>query len=254
MKKKITLFLTLILALVAMFSIGAITASAEGNGIIDITVKDVSVVKGTETVDIEYEMKSKDGREIQHEHIDVEVEGGYVYKFCVNLDLYIELYEEDWTTKLANATLGTIKTKDMKVGEKTVIAKFYDKEGGILFDEATFKLTITKNDNTTTIIMIVLIVGIVGYMIWSNISNKKKQKKAQEKAGTLKIGDRVKTIGGVCGFVTEINDAENTFTLEVGENSFVKFDKGAIYQSAPAGGNAKEEAKEEKTETKEENK
>ena len=90
--------------------------------------------------------------------------------------------------------------------------------------------------------MIVLIVGIIGYMIWSNISNKKKQKKAQEKAGTLKIGDRVKTIGGVCGFVVEINANENTFVLETGtddKKSFVKFDKGAIYQTAPAEGSAK---------------
>ena len=246
MKKKITLFLTLILAVVAMFSIGAIGVSAESSSGIDITVSNVSVAKGTEKVTINYEMKLSDGRKVFGVPVTEEV-NGQLYAFYV--DPYIELYEADGTTKLANATLGTIITKDMAAGEKTVIAKFFDKEGGLLFDEAEFKLNITKKDPTSTIIMIVLIVGIVGYMIWSNISNKKKQKKAQEKAGTLKIGDRVKTIGGVCGFVTEINDAENTFILEVGENSFVKFDKGAIYQSAPAGGNAKEE-----TETKEENK
>ena len=56
---------------------------------------------------------------------------------------------------------------------------------------------------------------------------------------TLKIGDRVKTIGGICGFVVQINDAENTFVLETGlegNKSYVKFDKGAIYQTAPAQG------------------
>ena len=74
-------------------------------------------------------------------------------------------------------------------------------------------------------------------MIWSSISNKKKQKKAQEQATQIKIGDKVKTIGGVCGFVKEINNSENTFILEVGEKSFVKFDMGAIYQTAPANGN-----------------
>ncbi len=247
MKKKITLFLTLILALVAMFSIGAIGVTAESSSGINITVSDVSVVKGTEKVTINYEMRLPDGRKIFGVPVQVQVDGEYDYAFYV--DPYIEIYAEDGT-KLTNATLGTITTKDMAVGEVKLTAKFFDKEGGILFDEAQFKLTIAKKDNTTTIIMIVLIVGIVGYMIWSNISNKKKQKKAQEKAGTLKIGDRVKTIGGVCGFVTEINDAENTFILEVGENSFVKFDKGAIYQSAPAGGNAKDE----KTDAKEENK
>ena len=90
-------------------------------------------------------------------------------------------------------------------------------------------------------IMGVLIVAIIGLFIWQTISGKKKQKQAQEMVNTLKIGDRVKTIGGICGFVAQINDAENTFVLETGleENkSYIKFDKGAIYQTAPAQGSA----------------
>ncbi len=98
-----------------------------------------------------------------------------------------------------------------------------------------------ENNITTIIIMGVLIVGIIGLFVWQTISGKKKQKEAQEMVNTLKIGDRVKTIGGICGFVAQINDAENTFVLETGleENkSYIKFDKGAIYQTAPAQGNA----------------
>lgn len=90
-------------------------------------------------------------------------------------------------------------------------------------------------------IMGVLIVAIIGLFVWQTISGKKKQKQAQEMVNTLKIGDRVKTIGGICGFVAQINDAENTFVLETGleENkSYIKFDKGAIYQTAPAQGSA----------------
>ena len=107
----------------------------------------------------------------------------------------------------------------------------------------------------TIIIMVVMIVAVIGLFIWSSISNKKKQKQAQEMVNTLKIGDRVKTIGGICGFVAQINDAENTFVLETGleENkSYVKFDKGAIYQTAPAQGSAvaTEEKKEEVSEEK----
>ena len=89
---------------------------------------------------------------------------------------------------------------------------------------------------------------MIGLLIWQTISGKKKQKEAQNMLNQLKIGDRVKTIGGVCGFVVEINDAENTFVLETGTDdnkSYVKFDKGAIYQTAPAQGSAVE-AKEEK--------
>ena len=108
------------------------------------------------------------------------------------------------------------------------------------------------------IVMVVLVVAVIGLFIWSSISNKKKQKKAAEMVNQLKIGDRVKTIGGICGFVAQINDAENTFVLETGleeTKSYIKFDKGAIYQTAPAQGAAveakepaKAEAKEEKAE------
>lgn len=103
------------------------------------------------------------------------------------------------------------------------------------------------------IMIVVLLVAIVGMFIWSSISNKKKQKEAQNMVNSLKVGDRVKTIGGVCGFVAEINDKENTFVLRTGldgKESFVKFDKGAIYQTAPANGNANAEVKEEPKEEK----
>lgn len=107
------------------------------------------------------------------------------------------------------------------------------------------------------IIMGVLLLGIIGLFVWSNISNKKKKKAEQEMVTSLKIGDRVMTIGGVCGFVAQINDAENSFVLETGledNKSFIKFDKRAIYQTAPAQGAAnapvekKAEVKEEKKE------
>ena len=94
---------------------------------------------------------------------------------------------------------------------------------------------------TSYLIFGLLIVAIIGLFVWQSISGKKKQKQAQEMVNQLKIGDRVKTIGGICGFVAEINDAEITFVLETGtetNKSYVKFDKGPIYQTAPAQGNA----------------
>ena len=101
-------------------------------------------------------------------------------------------------------------------------------------------------DFSSYIMIIVLLVAIVGLFIWSSHSNKKRQQQAQEMVNGIKIGDRVKTIGGVCGFVAEINNAENTFVLRTGmegKESFVKFDKGAIYQTAP--GEVKAQPKEE---------
>ena len=111
-------------------------------------------------------------------------------------------------------------------------------------------------DWKSVVIFGVLIVAIIGLFVWQSISGKKKQQQAQQMVDSLKIGDRVKTIGGICGFVAQINNDENTFVLETGleENkSYVKFDKGAIYQTAPAEGNANVkpvEQKEEKVEDK----
>lgn len=98
-----------------------------------------------------------------------------------------------------------------------------------------------NNSPITLILFGVIIVGMIGLLVWQSIAGKKKQKEAQNMVNNLKKGDRVKTIGGICGFVCEINDSENTFVLETGtddKKSYVKFDKGAIYQTAPAQGNA----------------
>ena len=107
----------------------------------------------------------------------------------------------------------------------------------------------TEGQAGTYIIMAVLLIAIIGLFIWQSYTNKKKAKEAQNMVNTLKIGDRVKTIGGICGFVAQINDDENTFVLETGleENkSYVKFDKGAIYQTAPAEGSANAKKAEDK--------
>ena len=91
------------------------------------------------------------------------------------------------------------------------------------------------NNAGTIIMLVVLVVAIVGLFVWQSISNKKRQKEAQAKVDALKVGDRVKTIGGICGFVHEINNAENTFVLETGSEStekcYIRFDKQAIYQT-----------------------
>ncbi len=121
-----------------------------------------------------------------------------------------------------------------------------------------------KQADWTSYLMIgVLLVAIVGLFVWSSVSNKKKQKQAQEMLSNIKVGDKVKTIGGVCGYIAQIDDSENTFVLRTGmdgKECFVKFDKGAIYQTAPAKENVKTEQKaeekpvEEKVEAKAEEK
>ncbi len=234
MKKKITLVFTLILSVVALFSTFITGASASEAGW-SVTVQDASVVKGS-SVSVNFSLKY--GNDVVEELIGVAIDGTQ-YTVAPIVKIY------DGENVFANATGNVIDAKDMGVGEKTLTIKLYNTYDELLA-QSDFKLTVTKKDNTMTIVFIVIIALMFVYMIWSNYSNKKKAKKEQAQARPLNIGDRVKTIGGICGFVSEINDAENTFTLEVGSNSYVKFDKGAIYQTAPANGSASENEKKDK--------
>ena len=111
------------------------------------------------------------------------------------------------------------------------------------------------NNIGTYIVMGVIALAIIGVFIWQSVSGKKKQKEAQDMLDGIRIGDKVKTIGGVCGYIVEINNEENTFVLETGteeSKSFVKFDKGAIYQTAHVGTETKAEVKTEVKEKPEE--
>ena len=51
----------------------------------------------------------------------------------------------------------------------------------------------------------------------------------------IKPGNKVKTIGGICGIVVEVCPDDNTFVLETGTEasgkSYIKFDKQAVYQT-----------------------
>ena len=113
----------------------------------------------------------------------------------------------------------------------------------------TGKVVSDKMDKT----IVVAVVDNVKHPLYNKIVKRTYKLKAHDENNECKIGDRVKTIGGVCGFVAQINDAENSFVLETGledNKSYVKFDKGAIYQTAPAQGNAVKEKAEEKSEEK----
>lgn len=126
----------------------------------------------------------------------------------------------------------------------------------MLFNLLLTETTEPKAVWTDYLMIIVLLVAIVGMFVWSSISNKKRQKKEKEMVESLKIGDRVTTIGGICGFVAQINDSENTFVLQTGLDgeSFVKFDKAAIYRTAPAEGSVKAQEKQEAEAKKEQTK
>lgn len=85
------------------------------------------------------------------------------------------------------------------------------------------------------IIVLVIVVIFVIWMVFSSKKRKKQEQEAKDLIDAVKPGNKVKTIGGVCGIVVEVNSEENTFVLETGSEtsgkSYVKFDKQAIYQT-----------------------
>lgn len=80
----------------------------------------------------------------------------------------------------------------------------------------------------------IFVVILVVFMVYNRRTQKKRQEETQNTLDAIKPGNKVKTIGGICGIVVEVCD-DNTFVLETGsENSgksYMKFDKQAVYQT-----------------------
>ena len=120
----------------------------------------------------------------------------------------------------------------------------------------------TQSTNYMTwIILGAFVIILVIMFIFTSRSNKKKNQEAEERIKAVRPGNKVKTIGGICGIVVEVNDDDNTFVLETGNEEFgkhyIKFDKQAIYQTDAKTATeieAEKKAEEKKAEEKAENK
>ena len=90
--------------------------------------------------------------------------------------------------------------------------------------------------NVPTLIMMgALVVLVVVFMVFNRKTQAKKQQEAMDMLNAIKPGNKVKTIGGICGIVVEVCPEDNTFILETGSEvsgkSYIKFDKQAVYQT-----------------------
>ena len=98
-----------------------------------------------------------------------------------------------------------------------------------------FNLLAEGGNTGSFTIVIILFVVMVAFMFYSNYTQKKRQKETQETLNALQPGNKVKTIGGICGVVVEVCPEDNTFVLETGTEksgkSYIKFDKQAVYQT-----------------------
>ena len=102
----------------------------------------------------------------------------------------------------------------------------------------------------STIFIVLIVAAFVAMMIFNSRSQKKRQQESQKMLDAIKPGSKVKTIGGICGVVVEVNAEENTFVLETGTEasgkSYIKFDKQAVYQTDAVSEGAKSAEKTEK--------
>lgn len=101
-----------------------------------------------------------------------------------------------------------------------------------------FTSLLDESNNSSWIMLAIVAVLIVVIAVFYFLSNKKRKKQeqdAQDLINAVKPGNKVKTIGGICGIVVEVDNEENTFVLETGTElsgkSYIKFDRQAIYQT-----------------------
>ncbi len=101
-----------------------------------------------------------------------------------------------------------------------------------------------------------LIIG-AAILLWffSRRSQQKQQEQINATLDAIQPGNKVKTIGGICGVVVEVCAEDNTFILETGSEesgkSYIKLDKKAVYQTdaVPATAAVEETPAEESAET-----
>lgn len=88
------------------------------------------------------------------------------------------------------------------------------------------------------VIVIVLIVLLCVWFFLSGRKNKQRQKEYVEQLEAIVPGNKIKTIGGICGIVVEVCD-DNTVVIETGTEksgkSVMKIDKECIAQTDAKG-------------------
>ena len=93
-----------------------------------------------------------------------------------------------------------------------------------------------KSSNQSSLpFLIVMIVIVVLFMFWNKKSQKKREEEINNKLNAIKPGDKVMTIGYICGVVVEVCPEDNTLVLETGSEtagkSYVKVDRRAVFQT-----------------------
>lgn len=82
------------------------------------------------------------------------------------------------------------------------------------------------------ITMIFTLVLLGGMMFWMSRSQKKQQQERQSLLNSMKVGDKVVTIGGLHGVVSEMDNVSKTVFIDC-EGILLEFDQNAIRTVKP---------------------
>ncbi|WP_321388664.1 preprotein translocase subunit YajC [uncultured Enterococcus sp.] len=82
------------------------------------------------------------------------------------------------------------------------------------------------------ITMIFTLVLLGGMMFWMSRSQKKQQQERQSLLNSMKVGDKVVTIGGLHGVVSEMDNVSKTVFIDC-EGIVLEFDQNAIRTVKP---------------------
>ncbi|MCH4167849.1 MAG: preprotein translocase subunit YajC [Streptococcaceae bacterium] len=80
---------------------------------------------------------------------------------------------------------------------------------------------------------IIIIVAMVGLMWFMQRGQKKQAQERQELLNNMKPGDEIITIGGLHGVLSELDEANNTITLDC-EGVYLEFDRAAVKTVKPS--------------------
>lgn len=81
-----------------------------------------------------------------------------------------------------------------------------------------------------------LLIIMIIFMLWSGRGRKKEQKAREAMLDSLARGDRVVTIGGICGTVVETKDDEVVVKVDEGANAKIRLKKWSVRTVEPRGG------------------
>lgn len=92
----------------------------------------------------------------------------------------------------------------------------------------------TATGSNNVVVYVILIVMVLAMLILPYFTNKKRNKQYMDMLSSIKVGDLVKTAGGLIGRVTKITDKGEikTIILETGsknEKSYMEFDINSVY-------------------------